>query len=207
MAKSNEIRVLLMCSGRTEWDEAGRLSGSCDLPMSSAGRDEAEAAAQAFGGKALSVIYCGPDDASVAKAECVAKATGAKVKPVADLAEPGLGLWEGLLDKEIEDKYPTSYRQWLEDPASVIVPEGEPLTEAEGRILSALVKSLDKAKDNGAGVGVVLRPMAMGLVRGWLAGDVPSNLWSMVRDCPAAEWKLVPRTALKRTWDESRAGA
>lgn len=207
MAKSNEIRVLLLCSGRTEWDEAGRLSGSCDLPLSPAGRDEAEAAAQELGGADLAVIICAPDDASVAKAELVAKTTGAKVKPVADLAEPGLGLWEGLLDREVEEKCPTSYRQWLEDPTSVIVPEGEPLVEAEERILSALIKALDKVKDNGAGVGLVLRPMALGLVRGWLAGDVPSNLWSMVKDCPVAEWKTIPRTSLKRTWAESRAGA
>src|SRR5258708_4586994 len=37
MAKNPSSRVLLMRSGRTEWDLLGRVQGAADLPMSSGG--------------------------------------------------------------------------------------------------------------------------------------------------------------------------
>lgn len=207
MAKSNEINVLLLRSGTTEWDKAGRLSGSCDLPLCEAGCRDAEDLAAKLASTPLSVIYCGPDDACVATAEAVARVTGSKVKPIADLGEIGLGLWEGLLGSEIEEKYPTAYRQWIEDPASVNAPEGEPMLEAEDRILGAVAKALDKVRDGSGGVALVLRPLALGVVRCWLAGEAVSNLWSMVKGCPSAEWRVVPRAMLRQVRDESRAGA
>jgi len=39
MAKKDQIDLLLVRSGRTEWEEAGRLQGQADLPLSEAGRE------------------------------------------------------------------------------------------------------------------------------------------------------------------------
>src|SRR5690349_826181 len=98
MAKSNEIRVLLLRTGQTAWDEAGRICGATDVPLTSDGLEAARQQAASLTGEHVSTILCGPDEASVATAQELAKTIGGKIKPVDGLGEVNLGLWEGLLE-------------------------------------------------------------------------------------------------------------
>jgi broad specificity phosphatase PhoE len=204
MAKSNEIRVLLLRTGQTAWDQAGRLCGATDVPLSSDGLETAKQQAASLTGEQVSTILCGPDEASMATAQELAKSIGGKVKPVEGLGEVNLGLWEGLLESELEEKCPRLYRQWVEDPASVQVPEGEGLQEARDRIVEVLNRALAKTR-NGA-VGVVLRPLAHALVGCEFAGTSCRSVWSMMKTGPSMQWRTVAREALRRSGDKARAG-
>ncbi len=204
MAKSNEIRVLLLRTGQTEWDQAGRLCGATDVPLSQPGKQAAADHAAGAAGTELSTVFCAPDEASMATATEVARATGAKVKSVEGLSEVSLGLWEGLLESELEDKCPRLYKQWVEDPASVQVPEGERLEEARDRIMEHLNRALARSR-NGA-VGVVLRPVAHALVGCEFTGSPSKNVWSMMKSGPSMQWRTVERTSLRRSREKTRAG-
>ena len=202
MAKSTDIRLLLVRTGATEWEAAGRLCGACDLPLSAEGRRSLKDSVGAIDAEPVSLLLCGPDEASVETANALAEQTGAKVRKLDDLEEVGLGLWEGMLASEVEEKYPTAYRQWKDDPASVTPPEGESLTEAEERIIGALSRGLSKAK---GAAGVVLRPMAHALVRGTLLKVPASRLWAMMDESPAVEWHSARRDELRAGGERARA--
>jgi len=202
MAKSTDIRLLLVRTGATEWEAAGRLCGTCDLPLSGEGRRVVKEAVAGVTGAEISVVLCGPDEASVETARALAERTGAKVRELDDLAEVGLGLWEGMLASEVEEKYPTAYRQWKDDPASVTPPEGESLAEAEERIIGGLSRGLSKAK---GATGVVLRPMAHALVRGRLLKVPASRVWAMMDESPAVEWHSARGDELKAGVERARA--
>jgi probable phosphoglycerate mutase len=205
MAKSNEIRVLLVRTGETEWERAGRMAGATDVPLSENGRAAVRREAEALTDVRLSTIYCGPDEASQVTAHELARATGGKVRVISELGEINLGLWEGLLASELEEKCPRAYRQWMDDPASVLVPEGENLDEARTRIVDTLFRLLDKF-GNGA-AGIVLRPVALALVICELTGTPTRNLWSIIRTGPATQWRIVFRDALRQSRARVRAGA
>jgi broad specificity phosphatase PhoE len=205
MAKSNEIRVLLARTGETEWERAGRLAGAADVPMTEGGRDTARRAADALTDVHLSAIFCGPDEASQVTAHELARTTGGKVRVVQELGEIDLGLWEGLRETELEEKCPRAHRQWIEDPASVHVPEGETVDDARARIMQGLARSLDKS-GNGA-VGVVLRPIALGLVTCELTGTPTTSLWSIIKSGPLTQWRTVQREAIRKPRIKARAGA
>lgn len=208
MAKSNEIRVLLVRTGETEWERAGRLAGATDVPLTDEGRAAARRAADGLGDAHLSAILCGPDEASQVTAQELARVTGAKVRVVESLGEINLGLWEGLLASELEEKCPRAYRQWIEDPASVQVPEGENLDQARSRILESLSRSLGKASNgSGGGVGVVLRPVALALVACEWTGTPTKDLWSIIRTGPATQWRTVQRERFRPARARARAGA
>jgi broad specificity phosphatase PhoE len=199
MGKSNEIRVLLVRTGQTQWEQAGRIAGSSDVPLSPEGQESARQAAIELGEVRLGTIFCGTDEASNATAQELAKATGAKVKPIDALDEVHLGLWEGLRESELEEKCPKAYRQWIEDPAAVQVPEGESMEDARGRIMDGLCRVLDKAKTDNGATGVVLRPVALALVGCELSGAPTRNLWSMMKTGPALQWRTFQRGMLKQT--------
>jgi probable phosphoglycerate mutase len=196
MAKSDEIRVLLVRTGQTEWECAGRVCGAADVPLSPAGEAEARSSVESLTEAHLSTVFCGPDEASMATAKALAEKTGAKVRTVDELGEVSLGLWEGKLESELEETCPRLYRQWIEDPASVHAPEGETLEEARERLVETLGRALARSR-NGA-VGVVLRPLAHALVGCELSGTPIRGVWSMMKSGGPLQWQTIPRDSLKK---------
>ncbi|MEM1072359.1 MAG: histidine phosphatase family protein [Planctomycetota bacterium] len=196
MPKSTHIHAVLIRSGMSEWDESGRLVGRADLPLAPEGLEAVGEASRGLDGVTLSSILHGPDQCSVATAEAYARVTAGKLREVADLADVDLGLWEGLLRGEVEEKFQKAYRRWIEDPGEVVVPEGEPIADAQARIVGGLSRTLEKLRQPDPGVGIVLRPIAYGLVRCWLLGRPVSELWALTAS-PATEWHEVARSRLK----------
>lgn len=198
MAKTQHCRLLLMRSGATDWDEAGRLQGSVDLPLSAGAHAGLGERVALLGTTELAVVLCGPDEASRETAEAIAAQTGCSVKVVDGLREVNMGLWEGMLTSEFEQRYPRVCRQWQEDPASVIAPEGEGWEEVQERVLASLTRELDRYQKVGA-VGVVLRPFVWGLVNCRLRSVLTCEFWSGSKDAGWFEWFSVPKTFGRET--------
>jgi broad specificity phosphatase PhoE len=206
MGNANEIRVVFVRTGETEWESAGRMVGATDVPLSAAGHETIRGLASQMSDVHLGAIFCSPDEASVATAEELARVTGGKVKTLDDLGEVNLGLWEGMLNKDLEEKCPRAYRQWLDDPSLVQVPEGESLDEARARLVQTLGRALEKVRWGNGAVGVVLRPLAMSLI-GCALADVPSgSVWTMKNAGLAVEWRTLGRGALRQSGMQARAG-
>jgi probable phosphoglycerate mutase len=193
MAKMQTSRLLLMRTGQTEWDEAGRLQGSVDLPLSVAARQGLEVQVGILGQAELAVVLSAPDEASRQTAEAVASHTGGSVKVLDELREINLGLWEGMLTSEFERRYPRVCRQWQDDPASVMAPEGENLEEVRERVMGVIMRELDRYRKVGA-VGVVVRPFVWGVVNCSLRAASTCEFWTGAKEAGWHEWFSVPRT-------------
>lgn len=199
MAKSDQLTFVLVPAGSTAWEESGRVTGGADLPLCPEGRAQASKAAEELSSRSISLVLHASDDASVETAKLIASASGCKTRTVEDLAEMSLGLWEGLAAEEFAEKFPTASKQWQDDPASIVPPEGETLSAADERIVASLARALEKTKASGA-IAVVLRPVALGLIRCWLKGLPVSKVWDSGEDgshAGAAEWHSLPRADLK----------
>lgn len=207
MAKVDDVGLLIIRCGRTAWDEAGRFQGSADLPMSDTGRAALLEALQDEQVRALNPgpILAAPDEASVESAGLIAEALGGKVREVAALRGIDFGLWQGLLDGELLERYPTAYQRWRQDPASVNPPEGETFLDVELRVLGALRKAAEKAGPKP--LAVVLRPLPYGLVRTWVHGKPTSQLWDLLEDGPSAEYHRIPRGLFRSILESMKAGA
>jgi len=197
MSQSGRADVLVIRSGRTAWEEAGRIQGSADLPMSNSARAGAAAAVHHLSGSGrlsgIDTVVSAPDEASVEVAGLVAGALGKKVKTLSGLRAMGLGLWEGQLESELEDRHQSSFRAWRTDPSSVRPPEGEPFGEAEARIRAAVAKLADKHM--GKGVAMVLRPMEFGIVLAAVRGAPMRELWGLIESCPLSDrFSVSPET-------------
>lgn len=206
MAKSEHINVLLIRSGENEWDRCGRLAGKADLPLCEQARKDLADASARLDGVDLSIVLHADDQCSEATASMYARVVWCKARLVEDLADMDLGLWEGLRGQDLEEKAPTAYREWRENPLNVQVPEGESVMEASGRISAGLARAIEKLRSPDPGVGVVLRPIAYGLIRCWLTGRPVSELWE-VMEGPPAEWHEVSRVKLRQAREESRIGS
>jgi len=205
MAKTGEIDLLLVRSGRTEWDDGGRVQGVTDLPMSESGRSALRASLEdvLHGRFTLSTVYCAPDEASRESARMLAEAAGAKVRVMNELGAMNLGLWEGMLETALEERYPTAWKQWQEDPESVNPPEGETFLEMEVRLLEAMSRIVEKAGSRR--VAVVLRPIEFGLACCRLADKPASELCRELEDGPDVRPFVVNRAGLRELAEALRA--
>lgn len=128
----------------------------------------------------------------------MAAATGkGRVKSVDELRELGLGLWEGQREEELEARFASAFRAWKYDPAKVVPPEGESMAEAQERLIGQVIKGIGR-KRGPEGVGIVLRPFAMALVRARVFGLPLDKVWEAMKTAPCTEWISVDMDELKR---------
>ena len=207
MARATHAAVWLVKTGSNVWDEEGRLGGSTDLPLSERGLQEAQERARALSGQVLSQVLCGPDEASMESARLIAEATGSKFKAINGLREIAFGLWEGVLLSQIEDRCPTTFRKWKEDPGVVNIPGGETLADAQGRMLDAFRKLVPKHAGKSGTLAVVLRPAALALARRWIQNRPTSELWALATEGSGVERQNIDCSRLRERLGLIKASA
>ncbi len=184
-SRRNTILLTLIQCGQTTWDTENRVLGASDLPLSDHGRSEVTSLAAGFVPRHLGVIHHPPDEAAADTARVFADAHGVKTKAVEELADPHLGLLEGLTERVFQERMPTRYKQWQDDPLSLAPPEGEEMVEARSRLLAATARVLRRPKSGE--VGIVLHGLGLGFLRGWLADRPGHELRSFLEQAPAIE--------------------
>jgi len=202
-SRRKTITLALIRCGETTWDVEGRLHGHSDLPLSIDGRTAVSEDVATLDCGRLRTIYHPPDDAAIETAQIVAGGGGSKVKAVVDLADPDLGVLEGLTAKDFADRFSKRYKQWQEDPLTLAPPEGEPLVDARARLFGAISRMARRSRHDE--IGIVLHPVGLGLLRCWLANRPAADLWSMLRTRPRIERYLLAREMVSELAEAANA--
>ena len=174
------------------------------MPLSNSGRASVtEGAAQLASELAVQADSKGPigtirhpsDEAATETARIVAEAIGAKTKAIDKLADPDLGLLEGLSETQFAERYGRRAKQWQQDLISLVPPEGEPIIEMRSRLFEAIGKMLRRSKTPES--AIVLHDVALGLLWCWASDRPMSDLWQAVRERPMIERIVITPEALE----------
>jgi broad specificity phosphatase PhoE len=192
MARRTSIMLCLIRCGATTWDAAGRVHGSTDLPLSDAGRTAIAAQLHRLGPVKVSIVHHPNDEAAAETARMCAAAIGSAVKTreAPELADPNLGLLEGLTQEEFAERFRSRHKQWRDDPMSLSPPEGEEMPAAAERIFRAVARILHRSR--GEEVALVVHDLGWAMLRCWLADRSLEDL----RDMADAAGMLIERYAL-----------
>jgi len=161
--------LVFLRHGQSEWLAEGRFQGRSDTPLTSLGQRQAALAGARLAapdepprlpvpaGEPVAVVHS-PLARTRETAEAVAAAFATAGRPVPPLRpEPGLaeiaqGAWEGLFQREVEERYPVEIAGWRRDPVGVHAPGGESLRAVDARVRAALARVLaDLAAAGGPG--------------------------------------------------------
>ncbi|MBH8564764.1 histidine phosphatase family protein [Nostoc sp. CENA67] len=151
------VRLLLVRHGETEWNRQTRFQGQIDVPLNDNGRQQAQ--------KAGEFLQDVPIDFAVSSSMLRPKETAEIIlhqHPDINLElEDGLreishGLWEGKLEKEIEQEFPGELERWRTQPAGVQMPEGENLQQVWERSVAAWQQIVQAALDNQFKTGLIV---------------------------------------------------
>jgi broad specificity phosphatase PhoE len=147
--------LVFLRHGQSEWLAEGRFQGRSDTPLSTLGRRQAALAGARLAapdapprlpvpaGEPVAIVHS-PLARTRQTAEAVVRAYLAAGRPAPVLRpEPGLaeiaqGAWEGLFQRDVEERYPVEIAGWRRDPVAVQAPGGEKLHEVDLRVRAAL---------------------------------------------------------------------
>ena len=119
--------IYLVRHGQTNWNILGKTQGHGNSDLTEKGIDQAKDLADAMVKYPIDYIYSSDLGRAVQTAEIIADKFDKEVIATPSLREMGFGEWEGLLIKEIQEKYGDVYKTWRNEPHLAEIPGGETL--------------------------------------------------------------------------------
>ncbi len=163
--------LVFLRHGQSVWLAEGRFQGRADTPLSPLGQRQAALAGARLAapdapprlpvpaGEPVAIVHS-PLARTRQTAEAVAAAFDAAGRPRPPLQpEPGIaeiaqGAWEGLFQREVEERYPAEIAGWRRDPVGVHAPGGESLADVDVRVRAAVGRVITElATAGGPGPG------------------------------------------------------
>ncbi len=124
--------------GQTEWNAHRRFQGATDVGLSELGRRQAEALGRAMRGRRLAAVYSSPLRRAVETAEIALRGRAVPLTVLPELAELGVGEWEGRTVEEVSGQAGDPYQRWVEAPLDHPPPGGERLSDVSARVRRAV---------------------------------------------------------------------
>jgi ribonuclease H / adenosylcobalamin/alpha-ribazole phosphatase len=132
------LTTLLLRHGQTEMSAQRRFAGRGDIPLTSAGLEQAAAVATRLAERGgIDVVVTSPLSRALRTAEVVADTAGVPLAVDHDLVETDFGDWEGLTFGEVLARWPDEMAAWQAD-ASAAPPGGESFAAVAKRAEAAL---------------------------------------------------------------------
>jgi broad specificity phosphatase PhoE len=182
--------IVLIRHGETEWSRDGRHTGRTDIPLTDAGRRQAELVGEWLAGRAFARVLTSP--LGRALETCRLAGFGDRAEPREELLEWDYGEYEGLTTPQIRERRPDWYL-WRDG-----CPGGESAADV-GRRVDGLVAELREADADAAvfAHGHVLRV----LTARWLGlGPEKGALFALATaTLSALGWER--ETAVIRVWN------
>ena len=109
--------LCLIRHGQTAWNAEGRIQGQEDIPLDEFGVGQVkDLVAYVLKFKQLDTIYSSPLLRALDTSHIIQKKSGTSVVDIIQddrLQERHYGLWQGMLDSEVKEKYPITWnRNW-----------------------------------------------------------------------------------------------
>lgn len=132
------MKLYLIRHGQTDWNVAGKIQGSTDIPLNDTGRKQAACLAKGMEGRRVSRVFSSTLSRAYETAQAIGNSQKVPVHRLRELEEVNYGDWEGLTMEEIAEKYPKELEQWYLSPVEVAPPGGETQTQVYERCKRAV---------------------------------------------------------------------
>ena len=132
-------QIWLVRHGETEWSLSGQHTGRTDVPLTAAGRRQAEALGRHLTGRSFALVLTSPLDR--ARETCRLAGYGSIAQVTDDLREWDYGIYEGRTTAAIRTVEP-GWSIWTS-----AVPEGESVDQVGARVRRVIERALSAGGD------------------------------------------------------------
>ncbi len=174
--------IILARHGETEWNRAEVFRGRTDIDLNETGRKEAEFLAQYLDSIKIEAVYSSPLRRALQTAEVIARQNKLEVNIAPGLIDFDYGQWQGLSNRNVQDKYKELCAVWTSHPERVKMPGGESLDDVRKRAVVVVDEVI--ARHKGTTVLVSHRVVNKVLICALLGLD-NSHFWNIRQDTGA----------------------
>lgn len=175
-------RLLLVRHGETDWNKESRFQGIRDIPLNDNGRSQGRKASRFLQNVAIDFAVSSSMMRPQETAEIILEQhPNVPLATTPELIEICHGLWEGMLEAEIQAQYPELLQQWKDKPETVQMPEGENLQQVWDRGVAAWNKiASEHSNMETPQTGLVVAHDAINkVILCYLLGLKPENFWNI----------------------------
>jgi probable phosphoglycerate mutase len=144
--------VVLIRHGQSQGNAEGRFGGHTDTPLSTRGRRQAQATANALATEKFSAIYSSDLPRAIDTASPLAQLAGVPLKTTDALRERSVGVMEGLTFEEAAEQHPEQYQALLRRDFEHVLIGGESYRQT----LDRASRLLDQAIEENQGSRIAL---------------------------------------------------
>ena len=132
-------RIILVRHGHVDWIAPERFRGRAELPLSSLGRRQAQAAAGYIAATwKPDAVYTSPLGRCRETGAAIAAPFRLEPQPIDGLCDIDYGKWQGLTPDQAKECWPDESELWFRAPHIAALPGGETLAAVLSRVTAAL---------------------------------------------------------------------
>jgi phosphoserine phosphatase len=132
-------RIILVRHGHVDWIAPERFRGRAELPLSSLGRRQAQAAAGYIVATwKPDAVYTSPLGRCRETGAAIAAPFRLEPQPIDGLCDIDYGEWQGLTPDQAKECWPDESELWFRAPHIAAIPGGETLAAVLSRVTAAL---------------------------------------------------------------------
>jgi broad specificity phosphatase PhoE len=165
------MKLLLVRHGESVGNQEGRMQGQFDSPLSDKGREQARALAQRLVREkhGISSVYASDLVRASETAVILAASLGLPVILDPRLREYDIGIFNGVIWREVEYSHPEIWREFHTSTEWVQVPEAETNDAFHARLMS-VITGIQNRHEDGETVAVVSHGGSIGMILAGLLG-------------------------------------
>ena len=141
------MQLILIRHGETLSNKEKRIQGISDVELSAVGIEQAHLLALSLKDHPIEAIHTSHLKRAIQTAEIINEFHRKKLHTHHDLMEMDYGDFEGVSFKKIMEVDKDFIDQWLTDPSSIKMPNGESLTQLQERAWRGLKKIINKEEN------------------------------------------------------------
>jgi len=167
--------LYLVRHGETQWNVEKRMQGRKDSPLTELGRQQAAWAADALRDVPFDAAYASSSPRAMTTAEIVKGERPFEVQAVDALQEISLGVWEGRLQKELDQAFSSHTHAFWKTPHTFRMNGAETYFAVQERVVAEMKRIV--AAHPGQTVLVVSHTVALKLILAHFGDRLLPNLW------------------------------
>ena len=183
------LKILVIRHGETSWNKDKIFRGRADISLSEIGQQQADLLGRKLSGQPIQSIYASPLKRAVETALAIQKGQSGSTPIIQEdqLIDIDYGSWEKKSHIQVQQEFPDLYRQWLDAPHTVQIPEGENLSSIRQR-LGTLLDRLVTHHGQGEGmatIALVSHRVIIKILLCSVLGLDNSHFWQIKQDTAA----------------------
>ena len=124
------LELILIRHGETDWNKDRLFRGQMDMRLNRTGFIQADTVAESLRDKVFDAVYTSPLKRALVTARRIAKPHEMEVRQSLGLTDINFGVWQGLTEQQVKEKFAALHKKWLEHPGRFKVPGGESTKKA-----------------------------------------------------------------------------